>query len=68
MSDAWRRAAASCTPERRCGSAAGEARDAVAKASVRHPQKPEPILFAKILYKVACLGRIHIVQLSFSFS
>lgn len=32
------------------------------------PHKPEPILFAKILHKVACLGRIHARQPSFSFS
>lgn len=32
------------------------------------PDKPEPVLFAKILHKVACLGRIHVVQPSFSFS
>jgi putative transposase len=32
------------------------------------PEKPEPILFAKILNQVAGLGRIHAVQPSFSFS
>jgi putative transposase len=32
------------------------------------PNKPEPILLAKILHKVAGLGRIHVVQPSFSFS
>jgi putative transposase len=32
------------------------------------PDKPEPILFAKILHKVACLGRIHVIHPSFSFS
>ena len=32
------------------------------------PDKPEPVLCAKILHKVACLGRIHAVQPSFSFS
>jgi len=32
------------------------------------PEKPEPILFAKILKQVAGLGRIHAVQHSFSFS
>jgi hypothetical protein len=32
------------------------------------PDKPEPILFAKVLHKVACLGRIHTVQPVFSFS
>jgi putative transposase len=32
------------------------------------PDKPEPILFAKILHKIACLGRIHVVQPSFSFA
>ena len=32
------------------------------------PEKPEPILFAKILNQVAGLGRIHAVQSSFSFS
>ena len=32
------------------------------------PEKPEPILFAKILHQVAGLGRIHAAQSSFSFS
>ena len=32
------------------------------------PEKPEPILFAKILNQVAGLGRIHVSPLSFSFS
>jgi putative transposase len=32
------------------------------------PEKPEPILFAKILNQVARLGRIHASQVSFSFS
>src|SRR2546421_6106186 len=32
------------------------------------PEKPEPILFAKILHHVAGLGRIHASQPSFSFS
>jgi hypothetical protein len=32
------------------------------------PEKPEPILFAKILNQVAGLGRIHAAQPSFSFS
>jgi putative transposase len=32
------------------------------------PEKPEPILFAKILNQVAGLGRIHAAQSSFSFS
>jgi putative transposase len=32
------------------------------------PEKPEPILFAKILHQVAGLGRIHASQPSFSFS
>jgi putative transposase len=32
------------------------------------PEKPEPILFAKILNQVAGLGRIHASQPSFSFS
>jgi putative transposase len=32
------------------------------------PEKPEPILFAKILHQVAGLGRIHAAQPSFSFS
>jgi putative transposase len=32
------------------------------------PEKPEPILLAKILNRVAGLGRIHAVQPSFSFS
>ena len=32
------------------------------------PEKPAPILFAKILNQVAGLGRIHAVQSSFSFS
>jgi putative transposase len=32
------------------------------------PEKPEPILLAKILNQVAGLGRIHASQASFSFS
>jgi hypothetical protein len=32
------------------------------------PEKPEPVLLAKILNRVASLGRIHAVQPSFSFS
>ena len=32
------------------------------------PEKPEPILLAKILHRVAGLGRIHAAQASFSFS
>lgn len=32
------------------------------------PEKPEPILLAKIRNQVACLGRIHASQPSFSFS
>jgi putative transposase len=32
------------------------------------PEKPEPVLLAKILNQVACLGRIHVSQSSFSFS
>jgi hypothetical protein len=32
------------------------------------PEKPEPILLAKILNQVACLGRIHVSVPSFSFS
>jgi hypothetical protein len=32
------------------------------------PEKPEPILLAKILNRVAGLGRIHAVQPAFSFS
>jgi putative transposase len=32
------------------------------------PEKPEPILFAKILNRVAGLGRIHVSPPSFSFS
>jgi putative transposase len=32
------------------------------------PEKPEPILLAKILHRVASLGRIHAAQPSFSFS
>ena len=32
------------------------------------PEKPEPVLFAKILSQVAGLGRIHAVQSSFSFA
>jgi putative transposase len=32
------------------------------------PEKPEPILFAKILNQVAGLGRIHASQPSVSFS
>ena len=32
------------------------------------PEKPEPVLLAKILNRVASLGRIHTAQPSFSFS
>jgi putative transposase len=32
------------------------------------PEKPEPVLLDQILHKVACLGRIHVSQPSFSFS
>jgi putative transposase len=32
------------------------------------PEKPEPVLLAKILNRVASLGRIHAAQPSFSFS
>jgi len=32
------------------------------------PEKPEPVLLAKILNHVAGLGRIHAAQPSFSFS
>jgi putative transposase len=32
------------------------------------PEKPEPVLLAKILHRVAGLGRIHAAQPSFSFS
>jgi len=32
------------------------------------PEKPEPVLLRQILDRVACLGRIHIPQPSFSFS
>ena len=32
------------------------------------PEKPEPVLFAKILNQVACLGRIHVSPPSFSFA
>ena len=32
------------------------------------PEKPEPVLFAKILNQVAGLGRIHAAQPSFSLS
>jgi putative transposase len=32
------------------------------------PEKPEPVLLGQILHKVACLGRIHVAQPSFSFS
>ena len=32
------------------------------------PEKPEPVLLGQILHKVACLGRIHASQPSFSFS
>ena len=32
------------------------------------PEKPEPVLFAKILNQVAGLGRIHASQPSFNFS
>jgi hypothetical protein len=32
------------------------------------PEKPEPVLFAKILHQVAGLGRIHTTQPSLSFS
>jgi hypothetical protein len=34
----------------------------------RLPEKPEPVLLAKILNQVAGLGRIHAAQPSFSFS
>jgi putative transposase len=32
------------------------------------PEKPEPVLWAKMLNRVAGLGRIHATQPSFSFS
>jgi hypothetical protein len=32
------------------------------------PEKPEPVLLAKILNQVARLGRIHASQPSFSFA
>jgi putative transposase len=32
------------------------------------PEKPEPVLFAKILNQVTGLGRIHATQPSFSFA
>ena len=32
------------------------------------PHMPEPVLLRQILHKVACLGRIHASQPSFSFS
>ena len=32
------------------------------------PEKPEPVLFAKILQRVAGLGRIHVSPPTFSFS
>jgi putative transposase len=32
------------------------------------PEKPEPVLFAKILAHVACLGRIHVSQSFFNFA
>jgi putative transposase len=32
------------------------------------PEKPAPVLFAKILHQVAGLGRIHVSPLSFSFA
>jgi len=32
------------------------------------PEKPEPIILAKMLNQVACLGRIHASQPAFSFS
>ena len=32
------------------------------------PEKPEPVLFAKILAHVASLGRIHVSQSSLSFA
>ena len=32
------------------------------------PEKPEPVLLAKIRHKVASLGRIHAPQSCFSFS
>jgi putative transposase len=32
------------------------------------PEKPEPVLLAQIRNQVACLGRIHVAQPSFSFS
>jgi putative transposase len=40
----------------------------VAETIQRLPEKPEPILCAKILNRVAGLGRIHAAQPSFSFS
>jgi hypothetical protein len=32
------------------------------------PEKPEPVLFAKILNQVTSLGRIHLSQPSFRFA
>jgi putative transposase len=32
------------------------------------PEKPEPVLWAKLLNQVAGLGRIHVFQPTFSFS
>jgi len=32
------------------------------------PEKPEPVLFAKILNQVTSLGRIHLLQPSFRFA
>jgi putative transposase len=32
------------------------------------PEKPEPVLLGQILHRVACLGRIHVSQPSFSFA
>jgi putative transposase len=34
----------------------------------RLPERPEPLLLAKILNQVACLGRIHASKPVFSFS
>jgi hypothetical protein len=40
----------------------------VAETIQRLPEKPEPVLLAKILHEVAGLGRIHATPPSFSFS
>ena len=41
---------------------------AESRAIKRLPERPEPLLLAKILNQVACLGRIHASKPVFSFS